>query len=269
MATTGAAYGRFEIPRVLSRTFQVIGRDPVTFVGLALLLSLPVVAINVLTFGMAGGRGGANPALLQAMAAPGAMFTVIAGIIIGFIVYMIFAALLQGAITHGTIVVMNGNKTSIGECLSTGARHALPLFVISLLAALGIALGFILIIVPGIMLAVTWSVLAPVRVAERTPILETFGRCADLTSGYRWQIFLLVIIYAVLSWVIGLVLLPFAGMAAMSGSPESFSVTFIIIQALERTVLGLISSTGVASIYYELRTVKEGVGPEQLAAVFS
>jgi hypothetical protein len=38
---------------------------------------------------------------------------------------------------------------------------------------------------------------------------------------------------------------------------------------LVRIALDLIGAAGVASIYYELRLVKEGVGPEQLAAVFA
>jgi len=43
----------------------------------------------------------------------------------------------------------------------------------------------------------------------------------------------------------------------------------MFLTGLVRAVLGLIGAAGIASIYYELRLVKEGVGPEQLAAVFS
>lgn len=269
MAMSATTYGRFDIPRVLNRMFKVIAGDPVTFIGLSLLLTLPVVAINVWTTMQSGMGGAASPALVRAVSAPGGMVTILTGIFIGFVIYMIFAALLQGAITHGTIVALNGRKASLGECLSTGAQHALPLFAISILASLGILLGFVLLVVPGLMLAMAWAVLAPVRVAERTPIMETFGRCADLTSGYRWQIFLLVIIYAVLSMVIQMVFLPFIGMTALTGSPGSFSLAFVVLQAIQRTLQSLFSATGIASIYYELRTVKEGVGPEQLASVFA
>jgi hypothetical protein len=33
-------------------------------------------------------------------------------------------------------------------------------------------------------------------------------------------------------------------------------------------ISGIISSAGTASIYFELRSIKEGIGPEALAAVF-
>jgi hypothetical protein len=41
------------------------------------------------------------------------------------------------------------------------------------------------------------------------------------------------------------------------------------ITAILDTLTALISATGVACLYYDLRVIKEGAGPEQLAAVFA
>ena len=52
----------------------------------------------------------------------------------------------------------------------------MPLLVAGLLAGICIALGFVLLIVPGLVLLTIWAVIAPVIVIERTGALEAFGR---------------------------------------------------------------------------------------------
>jgi hypothetical protein len=46
------------------------------------------------------------------------------------------------------------------------------------------------------------------------------------------------------------------------------SVAYIALDSVVRIFTSMVSTAGVATIYYELRSVKEGVGPEQLASVF-
>ena len=63
----------------------------------------------------------------------------------------------------------------------------------------------------------------------------------------------------------------FGGLAAASGAVEftsSGALLNILVSPLLSAVLSLIGTTGVASIYFELRSIKEGVGARDLAAVF-
>jgi hypothetical protein len=50
---------------------------------------------------------------------------------------------------------------------------------------------------------------------------------------------------------------------------EVNTILYIVVAAVIQIALSLLSAVGTTSIYYELRLVKEGVEPEQLAAVFS
>jgi hypothetical protein len=263
-ATTSAD---FEIGRVVSRMFQVIGDNAVTFFGLSLLAAIPSL---LFTFAFVGTRSGViGSQIKQSPLSSAALPTIIGGALVGFLIYIVFAYLLQAALVYGTISTLNGRKASFTDCLATGVQHALPLTVIAILALLGFMLGFLLLIVPGVILALMWSVLTPVRVTERTGILETFGRSAALTRGYRGSIFGLAVIYMVLVVVVDLIVRPLTGLSVIPTSGPRFSISYIIVTALVRVVLHLVAATGVASIYYELRMVKEGIGPEQLAAVFA
>ena len=42
----------------------------------------------------------------------------------------------------------------------------------------------------------------------------------------------------------------------------------ILASALAQMINAILSAAGTASIYYELRQIKEGIGPEALASVF-
>jgi hypothetical protein len=48
----------------------------------------------------------------------------------------------------------------------------------------------------------------------------------------------------------------------------SFNGTEWVVLTVLQIIQSLIAAAGVASIYYELRSTKDGIGPESLAAVF-
>jgi hypothetical protein len=58
-----------------------------------------------------------------------------------------------------------------------------PLVAVSILLGIGVGIGFVLPIIPGLMLLVIWSVVAPVTVLERVGVLAAFGRSGELVRG--------------------------------------------------------------------------------------
>ena len=61
--------------------------------------------------------------------------------------------------------------------------------VASILAAIGIGIGFILIIVPGLVLLTFWSLIVPEIVIGGSGALESFGRSWRTVRGYAWNVF--------------------------------------------------------------------------------
>ena len=62
---------------------------------------------------------------------------------------------------------------------------------------LGILIGFILVIVPGLILLTIWSVAAPVVVLERPPGLGALGRSRELVKGSGWPVFGVIFVLSV------------------------------------------------------------------------
>ena len=187
---------------------------------------------------------------------------------LGMLLYLVGYYLLQGMMLKAAINGFSGKSTPLGAAFNVGLRSALPLFALGILAGLGMGLGFILLIVPGVILAVMWIVVAPVLVAERRGIFESFSRSAELTKGHRWAVLGLLAIYMVLSWLISAVVagIVLAAVGLNPGGPPP--AYMMIINFVVNTLAAVVAAAGTASIYYELRTIKEGAGAEELASVF-
>jgi uncharacterized membrane protein len=266
MAVMQADVPRFEMGRVVKRTFSVIGHNIGTFALLSLIPGIPLAAMN---WGMAGLPSGA--------AAFGQITLNTIGLfVLSILVYLVTTFVLQASVVHGTVADLNGKRASLADCLATGIRHFVPLFLIALLVGLGVMAGSLLFLVPGIMIAVAWSVAVPVRVVEHTGVTASLSRSGELTKGHRWAIFVLVVAFVILQMIVGGVIGAFIGVGFVAASADKASAAvavttswpYIASSTIVTMITAVIASAGVASIYYELRSIKEGIGPEALASVF-
>jgi Membrane domain of glycerophosphoryl diester phosphodiesterase len=83
---------------------------------------------------------------------------------------------------------------SIGETYAA-VRDRVPAAVVAgILAGIGIVIGFVLLIVPGLYLLTIWSMLIPVIVIERRSAGEAFTRSREVVRGHGWSVLGLVIL---------------------------------------------------------------------------
>ena len=181
---------------------------------------------------------------------------------VGWLVSVVAAYILQGALVHGAVMDFNGGRANFSDCLSTGIKHFLPLFVIAILTSFGVMLGMLLFIIPGIILSLMWIVAVPVRVVENASIFETFSRSRELTHGNRWPILGLFVLYMVIFTAASMIIALPTGMFAEN------MMALGMFNAVITIVTSMIAAVGVAAIYYALRLSKEGIGAEALAAAF-
>jgi len=267
MATTAPVFEerRVSIGRVFQRALSSIALNPVVVLGLALLIgALPGFIMTYLLVQ----TGVGNPAALQnGTTSFGAIMTTA---FISSVIGMVIAAIVQGALTRAVVSANKGRRASFGECVAAGMRVILPLIGLSILFAIGVGIGFILLIVPGIILLLMWAVAVPALVIERPGVFGAFGRSSELTKGARWKIFglllVLIVIYWLLSVVVGLVGL---GMYSPSTATAGLSVANLIGSILVGTVFNVIWGTIQPSLYLELREWKEGGSIENLEDVFA
>lgn len=133
--------------------------------------------------------------------------------LVAVVVSLVLATLYEGMVVQLVRDVQDGRRdNTVGELFGSVSPVLLPLIAVSILAGLGIGIGFLLLIVPGLILLTLWSVAAPVLVIERPGVLGAFGRSRELVRGYGWPVFgtivlvfLLVIAASIAAALIGLV----------------------------------------------------------------
>jgi len=261
---------QFDIGRVINRTFGVIKNNFVNFFLVSLLImGLPMFLIGLLPIFL--GTGGMMDGGAVSQTYMTGMLTMT---FLSLIVAMVGQIILQGALIYGSIADFNGEKASLGECLSVAIRKFFPLLGLAILVFICVMLGFMLLVIPGILIWLGWLIAAPVLIVEKKGITDSLSRSWELTAGYKRWILLLMVIMLVLSAVVGAALGIFLLIAGdpttvmFEGASPTYHFLNAVITALSNTITTMIGATGVAAIYYEIRQIKEGIGAENLAAVF-
>jgi uncharacterized membrane protein len=91
--------------------------------------------------------------------------------------------LANAAIIHGVASSYLSHPTTMGECLRHGLRRWMPLIWTSFLASFFAGLGFLLLIIPGVILALRYSLSQHVAVLEETNGNAALERSAALMKG--------------------------------------------------------------------------------------
>ena len=121
--------------------------------------------------------------------------------------------LYQGMVVQLVQDVQDGRRDHSVRDLLRGVEPVFwPLVAVSILAGLAIAIGFVLLIIPGLILMVIWSVIAPVVVLERPGVFAAFGRSRELVRGNGWNVFAVILIVFLAVAVVGFA----AGLASAS-----------------------------------------------------
>jgi hypothetical protein len=172
----------------------------------------------------------------------------VAGILIALL-FWVLSTIYQGMVVKLVQDVQDGRRDhTVGELLRSVEPVVLPLMGVGVLFAIGVGIGFILLIVPGLYLLTIWCVVAPVVVLERPGVFRAFGRSRELVRGHWWAVFgvILGIFFAVLliSIIVGLIA---SGLGNFGRS---------LVQWAFDTALAPVTALAATVLYFTLRGVQ-------------
>ncbi len=156
------------------------------------------------------------------------------------------SVLYQGMVVKLVQDVQDGRRDqSVGDLLRSVEPVFWPLVAVSVLTGIGVAIGFVLFIVPGLILMVIWAVVAPVTVLERPGVFAAFGRSRELVRGNGWNVFgvLLLVFLAVV------VLSTVAGIASVSLGSVGRALVVWVVNSAAAPITALSASV----LYFALR----------------
>jgi hypothetical protein len=185
----------------------------------------------------------------------------VVGAILGAIVSLAATYVLQASLIKAVQDVRDGRvDLDLSQTVQAALPYLLPVIGASLLAGIGIAIGLVLLIVPGLVLLTFWCLIVPFIVLAGSGVFEAFGKSWRTVRGYAWQVFgtyvLVFLILIAFSIVLSLILL------VLPQFLRSF-VNNVVAGTLIAPFLALVATL----IYYRLIAAHAGepytaIGPE-------
>ncbi|CAN5478676.1 hypothetical protein BH10PSE3_BH10PSE3_22640 [soil metagenome] len=232
----------FKTGLALRSTFDILRQDAIKLVPLAaLFIGLPEAAITYITGYFANASGGVSDFRTWIMVA------------VSMLVAILSTSLLQAMVARIASKSRRSTDFGVGDVFAVVA--------LGLVTSLGILGGFVLLIIPGIILSLAWFVAVPVMVIERVGIKESIGRSNKLTGNARGAIFGLAL-------VIGLASLLLGWLFQLVADAAHDTVISIVTSSVAQTISGLFNAALAVAVYNELRSSQEGSLAEDLEAIF-
>ncbi|HET7590777.1 MAG TPA: hypothetical protein VFK14_11420 [Solirubrobacterales bacterium] len=179
---------------------------------------------------------------------------------IAIVVSLAVGTLYQGMVVELVKDIQDGRRdSSVGDLMRSVLPVLGPLIGAGILAGLGIGAGFVLLIVPGLILLTMWAVIAPAIVVEHRGVFDAFGRSRQLVKGQGWPVFGTVVIAYLIAFVAELVFVAIAN--GIADGP----LLRIVFSALASTLAAPIGALVASVLYFRLLALQpqqpsEGAG---------
>ena len=173
----------------------------------------------------------------------------------------------SGATTYAISERYLCNDVTIGDSLRRGLSNFLPLSIAQITATIRVVIGFFLLVIPGILWMLSYSLIVPVILVEGQKAIPSLRRSRDLIKGFRGKAFCILLIVNLLQVVLAGGVGVIAGMVfGESGGGPILKSALNNLLSIFLTPLGIIAAI---LLYYDMRIRKEGFDLEMLSRSFS
>lgn len=176
--------------------------------------------------------------------------------------FLVIAPLIAAATIRVLQDLAGGERPRPGRALQNGLDLFAPVFAAVLLAGIGIAAGLALLIVPGVFLAVRLYYVPQVVVIDGARGMDALRRSWELSRGFWWRTFGVVIVANLIAFVPGLLIVtPLQSLAESADSQAIALAGMVLTETLTAPFVAIVSTL----LFFDLRARRSGAGQgEQL-----
>jgi hypothetical protein len=254
------------VGEVLDASFKIVRQSFGTLAGCVLVVALPLNIVNTLITASASD----DAFDFDSTTTTGTGFatsTEVGGTLLTTTLSLALMSLASAACFRAVSGVYLGERPTVGDSLRFAASRLLPVILLSFLYILGLIPAFIALVIPGIWLAVAWSVSFPALLSEGLGPVEALGRSFRLVKGRWWPVFgallVMYLLVAVISGILGAL-----GAATLITAVDSEVVAAVFV-TIVNTLSSLITLPLMAAVltvlYFDLRVRNEGFDLQLLA----
>ncbi|MEA2456651.1 MAG: hypothetical protein QOI45_2913, partial [Thermoleophilaceae bacterium] len=164
---------KLDTARVFERIFTIYREQFTLLIPAALVLFLPVAILN----GILATSGGVVIALASAAIA------------------LIATYWFQGMVVEAVVDILDGRRDhTVGSLFSSASPFIGRLIGAGILATIIVIIGFVLIVVPGLIALTFLALVAPAVVIDRLGVTDALRRSRELVRGDAWRVFGVIVV---------------------------------------------------------------------------
>src|SRR6266571_2826650 len=134
-----------------------------------------------------------------------------------FVVNIVFSTIAEGSAVKLASEQITKGQVNLGASVRFAVSRLLSIWALSIVVGVIVFLGFIALIVPGIILAIMFSLAFPVLLIENKGVLESMGRSRELVS-HRWlKTFATFLVLAIVTIVASAIVSAISGLVGVAG----------------------------------------------------
>lgn len=177
--------------------------------------------------------------------------------VIGIALAFIMSFVVQAAVSRAAGQATVGDPVDTDASYRWGFRHLGSVLLISLLAGLAIFVGLLLLVIPGIIIAVMLTVTIPALIFENKRGTEALSRSWNLVKGHFWHVLGTVIVAGIITGII-------SGIFGALGGSNWF--LFWIFNSIGRIITVPYSALVAVILYLDLRARSEALTGDTVRA---
>lgn len=174
---------------------------------------------------------------------------------LGWFIAIAIQQLLLGALTRAGALATLGQPVDVESSYRYAFSRLGGLILLALLIALVVGVGFILLIIPGIIFLVFLAVAVPAFIVERLGVTDSMSRSWRLVRGQWWFTLLVIVVTALLTGVV-------SGILTAIGNGNFF--LYWIMSSIAQIITAPFSALVLVLLYFDLRVRHEGLTADQL-----
>jgi len=234
-----------EVGEILTDSLALYGRHWQNLIVIVAVVVVPLSFAQVLVTRTWAGGGPARADI----------GTAVLGSLIVAVTSVLMWTVLTGAITRAAAGTFLGRDLDLGDSYRFGLSRFWSIVLIGVLSALAIAGGFVLLVVPGLIVLTRLTCVIPALVIEDRRGTAALRRSWDLVRGRGWPVFGTIIVAGFITGVVnGALTAPFGD----NWAARSIGASIASVLTMPYTAL-----VGVF-IYLDLRVRKERYSAEDL-----
>lgn len=250
---------------LLDKAFSLYRGNFVLFAGIAMIPGLFYFAMSLVQSVIQAATESAQRDPAAGAGLLGAMLLGLVVMMLSFIFYLYAYFLSMGAAVFAVSDLYLGRTTTIREAYGRIRGMAGRVFNVVISTGLRIFLGFLLLIIPGMLLAARYSLALPACVLENLKTREAIRRSILLAEGAWGRILLILLLNVILTWAAAALLqVPLVALGQLTGSTLAAGVLSALGELLATVLVAPVYTIAIGLQYYDSRVRKEAFDLQHL-----